>query len=126
MKHILIIIIVLFLIITSGYWTLHEISVTAHTLLTQSASLEESINNKKWDLSQDKFKNLKSTWNKAQSLWTILLNHTEIDNIDIAMAKIEQYIKTREQGLALGEISSLKWLINHIPEKEKLTPENIF
>ena len=59
-------------------------------------------------------------------MWAILIDHTEIDNIDMALAKIEQYIKTGEKGLALGELSSLELLIRHIPDKEKLSLENIF
>lgn len=126
LKHVLIIIVVLALIIGFGYWTLQEVAQSSQVLLSLSLSLEESIKQNLWDEAENRFKKLDSAWQKTQSLWTVLLNHTEIDNIDLTLAKLEQYIKTQEQGLALAEISSLKLLIRHIPEKEKLTLENIF
>lgn len=126
LKHVLIIIVVLALIIGFGYWTLQEVAQSSEVLLSLSLSLEESIKQNLWDEAENRFKKLDSAWQKTKSLWTVLLNHTEIDNIDLTLAKLEQYIKTQEQGLALAEISSLKLLIRHIPEKEKLTLENIF
>lgn len=126
MKPILIIILILALILGVGYWTLHKVSENTEILLSQSSKLQESINNDQWDLSLERFKTLTSSWNEMISLWSVLLHHSEIDSINLTLARIEQYIKTRKTGLVLGEISSLKVLIKHVPEKEKLTLENIF
>ncbi len=125
-KPLLIIGLVLAVILVSGYWTLHEISNNAGTLFTQSSRLEESINNGLWDQSEERFDTLVSTWNRIKALWTVLLHHSEIDSMNITLARIEQYIKSREKGLVLGEIASLKVLIQHVPKKERLTLENIF
>jgi hypothetical protein len=126
MKHIVIIVLSLVFILGVGFWTLNQVSHSAYILLSQSQRIEENINKHLWDASKESLNNLKSTWKKAKAIWTILLNHTEIDNIDLAIVRIEQFINARETGLALAEISSLKLLFKHIPEKEKLTLENIF
>jgi len=126
MKSILIIAIALSLILGAGYFTMSEVSRTAHILISHSDQMKSSIENGNWEQAQDNFKEFSIFWHNAESMWTILLNHNEIDNIDISLAKIEQYIKARETGLALGEMAILKLLIKHIPEKEKLTLENIF
>jgi hypothetical protein len=126
MKSILIIVITLCLILGAGYYTLSEVSKTADILISRSDLIKANIENENWDRARGDLKEFIAFWNDVKSVWTILINHTEIDSIDMALAKIEQYIITQEKGLALGEMSLLKLLIEHIPEKEKLKLENIF
>lgn len=126
MRSILIIIITLALILGAGYYTISEVSQSSDLLLSRSDLIRTDIENENWDIAWDNLKKFKTIWNDVKSVWTVLVNHTEIDNIDMALAKIEQYIKTKEKGLALGEISSLRLLLKHVPAKERVTLENIF
>jgi hypothetical protein len=123
---VLIIVITLCIILGAGYYTITEVTKTADTLISKSGVIKTDIENENWDRALSGLMEFKSFWNDVKSLWTILINHTEIDSIDMALARIEQYISTREKGLALGEMSLLELMIKHIPEKERLTLENIF
>lgn len=122
----LIIVITLCIILGAGYYTITEVTKTADILISKSGVIKTDIENENWDRALSGLMKFKSFWNDVKSLWTILINHTEIDSIDMALARIEQYISTREKGLALGEMSLLELMIKHIPEKERLTLENIF
>ena len=126
MKSVLIIVITLCIILGAGYYTITEVTKTADILISKSGVIKTDIENENWDRALSGLMKFKSFWNDVKSLWTILINHTEIDSIDMALARIEQYILTREKGLALGEMSLLELMIKHIPEKERLTLENIF
>ncbi len=126
MKSVLIIVITLCIILGAGYYTITEVTKTADILISKSGVIKTDIENENWDRALSGLMKFKSFWNDVKSLWTILINHTEIDSIDMALARIEQYISTREKGLALGEMSLLELMIKHIPEKERLTLENIF
>ena len=55
----------------------------------------------------------------------IILDHQEIDNIEFSLAKIKEYVASRDLPLALGQLSELKLMIEHIPRKEAVNLENI-
>ena len=126
MKSVLIIVITLGLILGAGCFTILEVSGTSDVLLSHCGGIKAHIRDGEWSKARDELKRADDLWNGVKPVWTILINHKEIDNIDMALAKIKQYIETREKGLALGELSSLELLINHIPGKEKVSLENIF
>ena len=126
MKSVLTIVITLCIILGAGYYTITEVTKTSDTLISKSGVIKTDIENENWDSALIGLVEFKSFWNDVKSVWTILINHTEIDSIDMALARIEQYILTREKGLALGEMSLLELMVKHIPQKEKLTLENVF
>jgi len=126
LKSVLTIVITLCIILGAGYYTITEVTKTADTLISKSGVIKTDIENENWDRALSGLMEFKSFWNDVKSVWTILINHTEIDSIDMALARIEQYILTREKGLALGEMSLLELMVKHIPQKEKLTLENVF
>jgi len=125
-KPIIIIVISLVFIIGMGCWTLNQVTRSSDRLLSLSGELEEKIGQNLWNDAGKVLEDIKSTWNSTKTVWTILLNHKEIDNIDITVVKLEQYINTGEVGLSLAEAASLKFLFQHIRDKERPTLKNIF
>ncbi|MDD2574244.1 MAG: DUF4363 family protein [Bacillota bacterium] len=126
MRSILIIVITLSLILGAGFYTISEVSGTAEVLLSHCIRIRSDIEGGQWEDARHRLKEFDTFWNDSKPVWTILINHKEIDNIDMALVKINEYLKSGEKGLALGEVASLELLIRHIPEKEKVTLENIF
>ena len=126
MRSVLLIIVTLGLILGAGFFTISEVSGTSKVLLSHCDGIKTGVRDGEWEKALDQLERFNDFWNGVKPLWAILIDHTEIDNIDMALAKIEQYIKTREKGLALGELSSLELLIRHIPDKEKVSLEDIF
>lgn len=126
MRSILIIIITLGLILGAGFYTISEVSGTAEVLLSHCERIRSAIEGGQLEQSLHRVEEFHDFWNGVKPVWTILINHKEIDNIDMALVKIREYLKTDEKSLALGEVASLELLINHIPAKEKVTLENIF
>jgi hypothetical protein len=41
------------------------------------------------------------------------------------MARVKEYVATQDKALSLGQLSELKLVIEHIPEKEAINLENI-
>lgn len=56
----------------------------------------------------------------------LFANHQEIDNIEITISKLPQYIKERTKDESLACINVLKFLLNHISELEKVKIQNVF
>ncbi|MGE5458328.1 MAG: DUF4363 family protein, partial [Methanococcaceae archaeon] len=64
-------------------------------------------------------------WNHMKDKWALLLDHQEIDNINISLSKMKEYIKGKNKNDSLAEVSTLKLLFIHIPEKEAISLKNI-
>lgn len=95
-------------------------SLTAHT-----AKLEQHVQAKKWPEAAGSYNQLKTAWEKTNSRWAMLIDHQELDNINISMARLKQFMDTKQPAQALAELGELKLLLKHIPEKEALSIKNV-
>lgn len=123
------IIISIFLLIATIIGT--EVFVN-RTLKTTSVRLEEHISeleNKthsgNWHDAEIAMQSIEEDWKDIELLWSMLIDHFEIDNIDTALSKLSIYVKSKETSLALAEASTLKKYVLHIPQKESFSVENI-
>ncbi|HHW31904.1 MAG TPA: DUF4363 family protein [Clostridiaceae bacterium] len=130
MKHsimIIIYIISLFaLIIISGIITSLYLDRSAKELYLYLEKVEEYANTNKWELAKEELSVMEEKWNKVKKVWATLTDHGEIDSITISLARARIYIEEKDLPLALAEISVLKDLITHVPDKELPTLDNIF
>lgn len=125
MRVIITTIIILFLIISGSVTSYNYISSTSRNLVSQLENAEKAIQNQKWTVAQEQLEQTQTSWHKTKYWWTILLNHHEIDNIELSSQRLEQYLMTQDKTLSLAEISALVMLYEHIADTEALTIENI-
>ncbi|MDR3543482.1 MAG: DUF4363 family protein [Desulfosporosinus sp.] len=119
-------IIIIVVLLLGGSWTTYRyLQTTTLALGTQLESVEQSISAQKWKTAQKDLNTAQQRWNQNKTWWTVLLDHQEIDNIDISMTRLEKYLKTQDISLSLGEVSTLKLQIDHISDTEKLNLQNI-
>ena len=126
MKPLIIIIVLTALIVAGGALTLYALSSESQRLDESLSALESEIENQNWDAALKKLEEFHTKWDKTSSLWTMLIDHYEIDNIELVLSKLVSYVKTQDKNEALSQMSSLKTLIKHIPEKESFNFKNIF
>ncbi|MDQ7093868.1 DUF4363 family protein [Desulfosporosinus sp. PR] len=98
---------------------------TTQTIGSQLDTLEQSISSQQWDTAEKELTAAQQHWDNNKTWWTILLDHQEIDRIDLSLYRLNKYLVTRNLSLSLGEISDLELLIQHISDTEKLTIENV-
>ncbi len=79
-----------------------------------------------WNGAESSLGEVEKTWTKVKGTWSALIDHVEIDNIDVTLAQLQSLIKAKELPGSLSEAAALKTYIGHIPEKEKLKLENLF
>ncbi|MGI6584577.1 MAG: DUF4363 family protein [Gracilibacteraceae bacterium] len=106
--------------------TLHALNSESQRLDASLSSLEEDIRNQNWDSALEKLDEFHSKWDKISSLWSMLVDHYEIDNIELLLSQLASFVKNKNKNDALSCVSSLKTLIKHIPDKESLSLKNIF
>ena len=125
MRTIPTIIIIVLLLLGGSLTTYRYLQQTTQTLGSQLEAVEESISAQKWGAAQQDWNTARQSWDKNKTWWTILLDHQEIDNIDIGLNRLEKYIATHNVSLSLGEVSTLKLQVDYISDSERLTLQNI-
>lgn len=79
----------------------------------------------KWDKAISTFDRLVSDWEKIKGVWSSLIDHQEIDNIDVTLSRLKPLLEKGDASSALSEASALNKYIKHIPEREKLSIDNL-
>lgn len=121
------------IIIASVIVVLFVGSMLTSNYLTDSSSsinndlqvLDRQVRTGNWNEARDQFSEVKNKWDGIKDGWAMLLDHQEIDNIDLSFSRMEEYVKVSQAADSLAEISSLKLLFEHIPEKESFSLKNI-
>ena len=116
---------ILLVVLAAGYWTNHSLQQSTKDLSRQIERVSQEIKQEQWEASQKQNQQLERTWQEKARWWPIILDHQEIDNIEFSLAKVKEYVASRNLPLALGQLSELKLMIEHIPRKEAVNLENI-
>lgn len=117
---------ILSLIVAGSIISSRTLENTSEKLQKHIVKVEEGATSGNWNMAKTNLDNIEKDWSKAEGVWTVLIDHTEIDNIENSLARMEKYINTEDRSLALGELSNLRQYVKHIPEKETFNIKNIF
>ncbi|MDF2531743.1 MAG: hypothetical protein K0R80_2385 [Clostridia bacterium] len=125
MKQMIFAIVFLIAIITGSLMSIHYISNQSEALQKQLVDLEKHIDIEEWNQAAALYKSIKQKWVSIDHKWSMLIDHYEIDYINMDLGELEAYINARDKTNALAKISSLQLLVKHIPEKEYPSLKNI-
>ena len=125
MKPLIIIVILTILIVAGGWMSLHVIESESARLDHSLSYLERDIESRNWEAASEKLEEFHRKWDKISNIWSMLIDHYEIDNIELVLSKLASYVKTQDKNEALSNMSSLRVLIKHIPAKEAFNLKNI-
>lgn len=115
----------LVLLIGLSFGSYRYINKTSQNMISQFDLVEKSIQDGRWETAKAQLQTAENTWDQTKYWWTILLNHQEIDNIDVSISRLKTYISSQGLALSLGEVSALKMYVDHISDTEAITVRNI-
>lgn len=126
MRGLFTIILITFMILGSWFLVNNSLAKNTEYMKVILKDLDADIQNDNWSNASTNFIKFKEKWIDLRSLWTIILDHHEIDNIDLSVAKADKYIHTKSKPLSLAEVEVLQSLIEIVRESESLSLSNIF
>jgi len=102
------------------------ISNTAQEISLEIAHLEEIVRSHSWDEAAKLIDDIHKRWGGITDRWDIIVNHSEMDQINLALVRATKFIETESFDLALAEVAVIHHLVLHIAERETLGLLNIF
>ena len=117
----------IFIILIGGSFTSYRyVETRTQTMGALLESVEDSIIAQKWEGAQADLNIAQQNWKADITWWSIILDHQEIDSININMKRLEKFIGIQDVSLSLSEVTTLELLFENIYETELLNIENIF
>lgn len=126
MKYIVpLMVFIIVLIIVLDLISYKYLDKTSNNLSDMINFVQSDIEKENWSKAEKNIDTMEKEWDKVNKKWAILIEHREIDEIEMNMTRLKSHIDTKNKDLSLAELKSLKMLIKHIPLNEKLSIENI-
>lgn len=119
-----IIVIILFFLIGSII-SYRFVENSTHTSSAHLKLIQESIYSQKWQTANDELSIVQENWDNNATWWSVILDHQEIDRIDLSIERLKKFIESKDPALSLGEVTSLKLYFDFIHDNEKLNLKNI-
>jgi len=118
--------VILILIVGTSLISKIILTNTSEELVNYVNEIADSIESENWDQANYIVPEIEESWSNTQKKWAMLIDHTEIDNINSSMFRMIKLLETREKNMALIEASVLRQFIEHIPDKTAFYLENVF
>lgn len=115
-----------FVIIALGLGIIAYLESSSEELSQELTAIKDAVSARDWQRAEQLLEQTQDNWEDTKKVWSTLINHREIDQLEMTFAKLTEYLVNQEQSLALAELETAKTLVEHIPEKERLSLANLF
>ena len=126
MRNVVLVLLISVIMIITISFSISYLNKVSQDLGKLSDEIEQDIVDDNWDNAYKSFLEFTNKWEDYSKKIKLFANHQEIDNIEMEISKLRQYIKERTKDKSLASIHVLKFLLNHISELEKVKIQNIF
>lgn len=126
MKNVILSFAIFIIILIAMTFSISYLNKVSSNLQKLNDKIEQSITDNKWDEAYKESIDYTQKWEKYSKVIKLFVNHQEIDNIEIELWKLPQYIKEHTKDESLASVHVLKFLVSHISNLEKVNIQNIF
>ena len=126
LKEYFIIIVILIIVFYIDHATNQMLQDAVILMRDGITSIENKISENKEKEAQDEFDNLEKKWKEKSGKLALFVEHNELEKVSSNVEIIESNFKTNETEKVLENISELKFMLEHIEEKNQLKLKNIF
>jgi cell division protein FtsL len=121
-----IILLLVLAIISSGVIAQKVLYNDSQRIAQPVEELEEYIKSEDWTKAGNSLSRVNTEWSKVKGKWSALVDHEEIDNIDVTLSRLQMFVMACDKASSLSEAAALGKFVGHIPEKELPNLKNIF
>jgi hypothetical protein len=110
----------------SGFWINHWLLDSSLHLVGQAEAVSRQVEAGDWSEALAEAEMLERKWEQEAKWWPVFLEHQEMDNIEFALTRCQEYVSSQDHALAMGQLAEIRLMIEHIPSKEEVNLINIF
>lgn len=121
-----IIIIILIIVFVIDYFTDKNLSNSVNWMREGIGSIENKMKEDNENEAQNEFHDLKEKWKKEEKGLALFVEHNELEKISGDIVRIESNFNTNDMDELFQNIADLKFMLEHIEEKNRLKLKNIF
>ncbi|MEG1997225.1 MAG: DUF4363 family protein, partial [Clostridiales bacterium] len=105
--------------------TLNYIISSAAAICADFPSLAQTIAAENWAQATQFYRQAHRKWQTAAKIWPLLIDHSDMQDIEIAFIDLQVMLHTQNREQALKEIAGLYYYLNHVPQNQRLSLQNI-
>lgn len=113
-------------IVAFSIYTYTLTSEISGDLFANLEQLKEMVEDEKWNETVLYLDELDKKWSRADTWWTPLMDHRELDHLDQTIVRIRTFVQQQRKEDALVEIKVAIRLVERVVERESLSIKNIF
>ena len=130
MRDLIIIISIIVIIFAGDFFTTRYLKQTSDKLIESLKNLKDHAiianQNENRELIKEEMKQMEDNWEKTSEIWSVIVMHQEIDNIEQALIKSKAMINDGNIEDAIPELETAIFYVEHVNAREKLQFKNIF
>lgn len=126
LREYIIIIIILGFVFLMEYLTSKSLGEATQWMKDGVISIENKIKENHEPEAQEEFYDLQGKWKEKTEKLALFVEHNELEKVSNDIALIEINFETDETEDILENIAELKFMLEHIEEKNQLKLKNIF
>ena len=109
-------------LIVGSYLTLRVLS--RHNV-ENLKTVYELVTRDNWQEANRVYDEQMKEWGRHKSVYAILIDHTEMDTIDLCLITVGESLKTMNKHDTLDAVARSIFLFEHIEERSRLSYENV-
>lgn len=128
-KEICIIIFIIIVVILADFGVQKYLDNSSNELISILEGIYAIISDRD-NINQENLKKeiekLENSWSNIQEKWTIIVVHSELDMVDLALNDFKTAIDSNNINDAYLKVRELEYLFSHIAERDSFKIKNIF
>lgn len=113
------------IIIFTGVYSQNHLTKTSDKLIQQINEVQNKIEDDDWENATLLVKRLNEDWQQTSKTWSVVLDHFELDAVNMYLARTTKFIESKNSFFSTVELASLRKHIAHMPEKDSVIIKNI-
>ena len=124
-KEIVIIITILIIIFSTHFITINYLKETTDKLIIKIDEINNFIKDD-IELAKQNTDDLENEWQNIYKVLSVIVMHQELDQIELSIISAKIAINNEDIDEALIELGKLKFLLEHINDRESFKLKNVF
>ena len=103
----------------------HYLTDSAERVCRELTEVEQALWREDWPRAESGLERAENEWRQLQGKWAKLIDHKEMEDIEISFVDLRGAVRRKDRNEALKEQTELVFFLRHTPDAERPGWENI-